>query len=249
MREGGMKTFVREMRPSGLPTKEWGWVYLVICLPTGKRYVGVTGFSVRRRWRRHCNRADADRPRNGNCPALHAAIRKYGEDAFTCEAIYAGMDWQATLDAECALIVALESKAPGGYNVTDGGEGVRGKVSEERRHRLATQNIGRKASEEAKRLRSVALTGRRLSEFQKEKLRNRIFSVQHRSNISKAKKGHKFSDDVRSAMSAGHMGIRPGVETRAKMSAWQIGKKLSEETKIKIREAALARSAAKRVAA
>lgn len=144
------RAFVRENRPTGLPTKEWAWVYLITRTETGQQYVGITGFSVRRRWTRHCAEARNDNPKRPRS-FLRTAIRKYGDDAFICEAIYAGFDWQAVLDAEQALISTLGTKSPSGYNLTDGGEGMRGwKVSEEDRRRLGAQNVGRKASPETR---------------------------------------------------------------------------------------------------
>lgn len=236
------REFVREKRPSGLPSKDWAWVYVVTNQVNGKQYVGVTGFSVRRRWRRHVNRSGADKPRNGNCPALHAAIRKYGENSFACVAIFAGSDWQATLDAEVALIAAFKTIAPNGYNVTAGGEGVRGiTFTEAELKRRSDFANGRVMSEDTRRRMSESSKGRKLSDEHIAKLKSRTFTKETRQKISEANTGRVATAEQRARMSLASTGRIHSNETKAKMSAWQIGKKLSQETKDKIRDKALAR--------
>lgn len=224
------------------PHRGWAWVYVVTNRETGKQYVGITTFAVRRRWRRHCNRALANKKRNGDCPALHAAIRKYGEDAFTVEQVYLAFSWEAALAAEIDLIATSCTKVPGGYNLTDGGEGVLGmRLSEKHRHHLATVNIGRKHNPETKQKRSEAMRGRMWTAEQRAKLKGRPKSAAHRANLSAAKKGKKVSDAGREAIRLGHIGIRPSTETRAKMGAWQVGKKHSDITRARISAALRAR--------
>lgn len=226
-------------RPNGLPSSGWAWVYAITCVATGKQYVGITGFSVRRRWRRHCNRAGWDKPRNGNCPALHAAIRKYGEDAFTCEPIFAGFDWQATLDAEIALIRVLRTKAPHGYNVTDGGEGQRGReVSDAERKRLGDISRGKKKSPETLARLSASLKGRTLSPQHVQTLRDRRMTEAQRAAMSLARKGRPFPSKP-----GDWTGKKHTEATKQKMSAWQVGKILAAATKEKIRQAMAGRKA------
>lgn len=54
-------------------------VYEIICLPTGRRYVGSTGWSIDKRWAKH--RRDL---RDGKHPSLtmQRAWNKHGVDAF-----------------------------------------------------------------------------------------------------------------------------------------------------------------------
>lgn len=225
------------------PLKGGVWVYLVTNKQTGRQYVGITTFAIRRRWLRHCNRAVANKKRNGDCPALHAAIRKYGEGGFQVHALMFCFTWDAAVDAEQAFIAELKTKVPRGYNLTDGGDGIPGRVtSDAERLRLQTMNLGRKHTPEfGEKIRARKL-GTKASPETLAKLRGRQRTPEHCLRISAAKKGKKMSDQTRATMSASHMGLKPTAETRAKMSAWQVGRKFSDETRAKISASLRARS-------
>lgn len=181
---------------------------------------------------------------------MHAAIRKYGEDNFTCEAIYAGSDWEAALVAEMALIITLGTKAPGGYNVTDGGEGVRGTVfSEAEIKRRSESSTGRVQSVESRKKRSESLMGHKHTEEAKIKMRAHVKTSEHRANMSAVRKGKKKSPEAIERIRLGHIGLKHTSETRAKMSAWQVGRKRPPETIERMRASALANAAAKRLLA
>lgn len=97
-----------------------GFIYKVRNTANGKCYVGCTGNSVSKRWQQHLTLA-----RQGKGSYLHAAIRKYGEQAFVYEVL---ATVRGNLDelwnAECAAIAEHKSLVPFGYNLTPGGEGV-----------------------------------------------------------------------------------------------------------------------------
>src|SRR5262245_22718978 len=95
-----------------------GFIYLATNIITGKRYVGQTRLGVFIRWQQHVAASRSPRMRTS---VLHAAIRKYGPDAWTVEAIGEAHS-QAELDQrEAAAIVAFASIVPGGYNLRAGG--------------------------------------------------------------------------------------------------------------------------------
>lgn len=95
-----------------------GCVYALI-FPNGKRYVGLTKHSAEKRWAEH--QANA---RYGDKEAVYCAIRKHG--APKVEVLEEGSDYELLQLLEIDWIVALGSKTPGGYNLTDGGESLLG---------------------------------------------------------------------------------------------------------------------------
>jgi len=108
-------------------------IYLITHRVSGKRYVGKS-VNIRRRWSEH-------RKGLSHCPALEAALKKYGEDAFSWEILQTCSESELN-DLECFYIHAFGSVSPAGYNIGYGGEGVtfteevRAKLSEATRSRL-----------------------------------------------------------------------------------------------------------------
>ena len=97
--------------------------------PNGKSYHGITILSVNRRMTGHRTAA-----RNGSTYPLHAAIRKYGFDAFKLEVLSESKDLAELHRLEVEAIARDNTVAPNGYNLTAGGEGTTGHtVSEEHR--------------------------------------------------------------------------------------------------------------------
>ena len=91
--------------------------YLISCLTSGRRYVGVTGRTLRQRWNEHVY--DSSRRET----ALARAIAKHGRHSFTIEAICSFRTWSDACAAEDGLIQQLGTMAPNGYNVMPGGKG------------------------------------------------------------------------------------------------------------------------------
>ena len=92
-----------------------GTIYIYTS-PSGKSYVGQTWNEQRRRW----DHAAA----NGKSPAFHAAIKKYGKDAFVYRILHSGIKTQDELNfLECKAIHDFNTIWPKGYNLTTGGEG------------------------------------------------------------------------------------------------------------------------------
>ena len=102
----------------------------------------------------------------------------------------------------------MNSKAPAGYNLTDGGNGMVGY-----RHKPET-----KAKVSAK-------------------LKGRTFTAEHRAKIGIANTGRKCSDLVMANFRAANIDRIYTEEHRAKIGAAAKGRKHSEETKEKIRSA------------
>jgi group I intron endonuclease len=188
-------------------------VYIATNKSNGKQYVGITK-DLKRRWRQHFSV-------NGSAPALHAAIKKYGEDGFVFTHICDAFDFECACDLERLLIQQHNTKSPYGYNLTDGGDGV----------------VGRSMTDEEKEVRRRAM-----------KCFVDGLSPEERSVKFGWAKGRKWApekiEQIRASNKGKNLGKRPSDETRKKMSAahkTRIRKPLSEETKEKIRQTLLGR--------
>lgn len=75
---------------------------------------------------------------------ISLAIAKYGSENFKIEAVCSAPSWSAICDAETALIVQHATRAPNGYNLSDGGEGPFGiKKTAESVERSAAKHRGK----------------------------------------------------------------------------------------------------------
>lgn len=98
-----------------------GCVYLVTSRIDGKKYIGKTLISMIRRKAAH--EAEAAR---GSQRYFHKALRKYSSDNFVWSVLFESSDEQLLFDTEKHFIALHNTKAPFGYNLTDGGDGVSG---------------------------------------------------------------------------------------------------------------------------
>lgn len=187
-------------------------IYIVTNKANGKQYVGISK-DFKRRWNEHLSA-------NGSAPALHSAIKKYGADGFVFSHICDAFDFEAACDLERMLIQQHNTKAPHGYNLTDGGEGV----------------VGRPMTEEDKEVRRKASVA-----F--------VSSLSPEERAAKfGTKGRKLTPEqiekIRVANKGKNLGKKPSSEVRAKMSAAHKNRPrqpMSEETKEKIRQSLLGR--------
>ena len=91
-----------------------------IQFPCGKSYVGISATTAESRFYKHTYSA-----RNGSALAVHRAIRKYGRNAALLETLVVG-DWSYVTALEQRAIAAFGTRAPHGYNLTNGGDGLCG---------------------------------------------------------------------------------------------------------------------------
>lgn len=111
----------------------------LITSPTGKQYVGITTQPLNRRMAGH--RISA---KQGSPYPLHAAIRKHGFGAMQVEVLNATRDSDELHKLEIETIASLNTRAPNGYNLTDGGEGTAGHTkSDVERQALSSRMIDR----------------------------------------------------------------------------------------------------------
>ena len=99
-------------------------IYVLRCRPTGKYYVGKD-VNLGKRVKQHLVLKEP------NCPAIHAAIKKHGADAFDVELIpYPGISSEALKAIEKWKIRQLDSYC-NGYNRTEGGDGIGSETARE----------------------------------------------------------------------------------------------------------------------
>lgn len=178
------------------------YIYKITCQVSGHAYIGKTG-DINWRWWRHRLMRDET--------LVTRAMRKYGQDVFTFEVLACCFDESAAFQCEKLLIKQHGTRAPNGYNLTDGGEGT----------------AGYNHTDEARRLISASSAGRKYGPP----------SVEKRAKISAANRGRSLSKETRAKLSAAGKGRVVSEETRAKISAAQIGKKrgpMPEEWRRKI---------------
>ena len=99
-----------------------GSIYCITNLINNKKYIGQTSkLYLSQRWCEHKLNA-----KNGIDGYLYNAIRKYGEDNFQFKILLHKIPIDKLNFYESLWIAKLNTKAPYGYNLTDGGEGTRG---------------------------------------------------------------------------------------------------------------------------
>lgn len=178
-----------------------GVIYEVRNTVNGHRYIGLTRFTAQKRWKEHC-RSALKRPRT----YLHFAISKYGVENFEVTEIAYSLSADFLGELEQFIIVQEKPE----YNQTCGGEVTLGrKYSDEVKETIRQKNIGRKISEESKRV---------ISEIKKR---------QYKENPELANKSTQWLRENR------HRWEEKRIEAVRRASA---GRKMPEEHKERLRE-------------
>lgn len=94
------------------------FVYELYCRPSGKSYIGVAK-DVESRFKTHSRSQSA----------IGSAVRKYGPESFDKKVLFEG-EPETCYAEEARLVRERETIAPQGYNLTEGGKGVRGHAPE-----------------------------------------------------------------------------------------------------------------------
>lgn len=223
-----------------------GCVYLATNTVNGRCYVGQTSGTFQKRQSAHLSSA-----RMGLYGGFHAAIRKYGEQAFAWEVIFYAFDHKSLLSAEVAIIAEMRASGANLYNLTDGGEGQVGFkhspetiakmrqriVTEEMRQASSLANKGKILPPETRAKISEGLRGRPVSPESRAKMSashkgqglGKKQSEEHRRKCALARTGRVVSEETRAKLRAANFGKRPSPETIAKSQAARTGRKLSAE--------------------
>jgi group I intron endonuclease len=192
-----------------------GCVYLARNKINGKLYVGKTICKLSKRQRAH--RCDG---LHGKVTGLGRAIAKYGFDNFEWSVLAESNDPAELVRLEVEFIANLQTKAPNGYNLTDGGEGVVGYTpSAETRKKMSVARKATKQSPETIAKAALARIGRPVSQ-------------ETRAKLAKSNRGKKRSAELCAKLSAIHQGEKRGPHSedhRSKIAAALKGKKHSPE--------------------
>ena len=204
-------------------------IYLITNLLNLKQYVGVTKFSLEERFLQHTKRGFF----------LTEAIQKYGEQKFSIELIKEVKTPEQAYELEIFYIKEYNTKAPNGYNLTDGGDGIFGWQP--------TDEYRQECSERTKQLhknKKICMYGKNHTEKTKEKMSQsakgnqnclgRILSEETKLKISASHKGKILSDSTKDKISENHHNVSGEKNP-------MYGKKHSPETIEKMRQKALLR--------
>ena len=172
----------------------YGVVYLIWNKVNGKRYVGQTVQTLKKRLQKHL-RDDL---------YVDRAIRSHGIENFYCGIIKTCATKDELDEAEKHFIAVLKTKTPYGYNLTDGGCG--GRHTDETRAKLSAANSGE----------NNPMFGKKHTEETKAKIR--AAQLGNKKNFGK----HPSAETL-AKLSAANTGKHPSAETLAKMSAAKSG--------------------------
>jgi group I intron endonuclease len=192
---------------------EIGKIYKISNNFDEKLYIGQTWTTLEKRFKNHC-KADS------KCLKLRNSIQAHGKENFTIELLWEGECTQQELDDyEIELIDLFKTTSPFGYNLKEGGSG--GRHSEESKEKMSAASTNPSAETRLKR--SLALTGR-------------IVSEETRRRLSESHKGYKPTDETRQKLSIAAKGRTLTQEHREKLSKAKKGVPLSADQKIKLNE-------------
>ena len=96
-------------------------IYLVTNLINQMKYVGQTIRTLKQRKSSHLSSS-----KKGSTYYLHRAIRKYGAENFKWEVIYNASSEEELNEKETYFIKEYNTNSQDGYNLTEGGRGIRG---------------------------------------------------------------------------------------------------------------------------
>lgn len=222
-------------------------IYKITNKINGKIYIGQTTGSLRKRWNSHCSN-------KSRCSIVSLAIQKYGKENFEIKQISFCDSLEQMNHREPYYIRLLNTLAPNGYNIKEGGggggkggKGTKGhKMSEETKEKLRQANLGKRHTPEEIKKQSEAQLGHAVSIETIEKLKKSWEDPLRRERFRQARLNHGISLETREKISQTLLGHNVPFETREKMrqakvgySSWNRGVQVSEETKEKLRRANL----------
>jgi group I intron endonuclease len=159
------------------------YVYEIVCLSNGKRYIGKAT-DVKARWQEHLRAA---RTLTKNSFIIHRAIAKHKQDNFQFNILFEFEIEQDALDKEIELIAFYKTNIHKygnnyGYNLTDGGDGISGHIhSEKTKQQISSMRMGIIFSKETIEKMRDAKIGRKLTD-------------EHKRHIAEAGIGRMQSD-------------------------------------------------------
>ncbi len=156
-------------------------IYKLLNKINGKCYIGQTIQKLNHRISVHICGKD-DNP-------IQRAIKKYGIQSFECSVIDNADLKDILNEKEIYWINFLKTKVPNGYNVTNGGDGRTGKLSEETKIKISQSLKGRHLSEKTKRKISETNKGKPAGTFNSKGFLGKHHSDEWKRKIGDARKG------------------------------------------------------------
>lgn len=191
-------------------------LYLLSCVPTGKKYVGITTQRLSSRWAGHICQAKA----SARTP-LQRAINKYGRNSFVLEHIASANSWENLCALEGIVIAQYGTYKPNGYNLTFGGEGVLGKtLSPEQCERISAAKRGKNNITAIQRENMTAGVKLYWSQEQRQK-QSEITKARMSSGLQKLMTEKSHTPAARAKVSAANKGKKRSPESRARMCVAQ----------------------------
>ncbi len=179
-----------------------GIIYKVTNLINGKVYVGKSLNSFKKRMGQHKGVYENLKNKKADT-VFYKALRKYGWDNFLWEQIDFNIIPEILAELEKKYIVQFNCKAPHGYNLTDGGEGICGlKRSQETKNKIGNAHRGKKMSEIS---------------IQKMIAARSNISQEWRDNIRAGQLGKKLSEEHKSKIGLAGIGRVTSNETKIKL--------------------------------
>lgn len=183
-------------------------IYQVTNLVNGKSYIGLTRFTLQKRWREHCYNA-----KSGLKTYFYAALRKYGPENFLVIPIASCLDVSGASEVERSVIKTFHPA----YNQTNGGEFTVGRrVAREIVERIKAKNTGLKRtsaqnaanSRQAKARYDTNPEYRSKIQASLEKARASCDPGKRIAAVRAALTGRRMREDVRVHLSQVRMGMR-----------------------------------------
>lgn len=161
-------------------------VYIITNLLDNKLYVGVTSNSLKFRFRSHCSQGTV----------LTRAIKKHGKHNFTISLIEEFNNKKEAFIAEQKYIKQFNSKAPNGYNLTDGGESPA--ITEEVKRKISTsKKLYKFTDQHIQKIREAS----KINGLKRKGVKRPAFSEEWCKNMSKAHIGKKLSEEHKKKIS------------------------------------------------
>jgi group I intron endonuclease len=217
-----------------------------LLFPNGKKYIGITSKTAEERFKTHC-------VSHKKYPVA-LAVKKYGKENIVLTVLATVDSWELLCLAEIEAIEKINTKAPNGYNLTNGGDGIIGlAVTEERKEKMRIAMTGKKASIESRIKMSIAQKNRPpRTDITREKLRevskNNRISRETREKMRLSTIGVKHTKERRANQSNAALSMSKEVRDKISLanSLDKKGKKMSPETIAK-RTATYAKNRAKKI--
>lgn len=167
---------------------KYGYIYKIVNLVNNKMYVGQTTQSIKRRFKKHISSSNGE-----DNTYIHNAIKKYGANKFVIYEIDSAKNQNELNNKEIYWIKKLNTKIPNGYNLTDGGDGIKGyHHTKETINLLRIKSLGNKS----------ALGKHEISKEGKENMikahknKTSCFYGKHHTNIAKSLMSNKHNKPV-----------------------------------------------------